>query len=95
MIMKVLEEGLSVIASKDMVIECNNNDKNMVNKIISDYTKTNGDYRITISQNSFNFIGGIRVKSADGLMSYDGTIDSKIERIKPIIRKDIAQLLRG
>jgi V/A-type H+-transporting ATPase subunit E len=95
MVMKVLEEGLSVIASKDIVIECNNADKNMVNKIIGDYAKTNRDYKITISGNSFNFIGGIRVKSADGLMGYDGTIDSKVERIKPIIRKNIAQLLRG
>jgi vacuolar-type H+-ATPase subunit E/Vma4 len=67
----------------------------MVNKIIGDYAKTNRDYKITISGNSFNFIGGIRVKSADGLMGYDGTIDSKVERIKPIIRKNIAQLLRG
>ena len=40
-------------------------------------------------------IGGIRVKSADGTMTYDNTIDSRIERLKPLIRKNIAQMLRG
>jgi vacuolar-type H+-ATPase subunit E/Vma4 len=28
-------------------------------------------------------------------MTYDNTLDSRIERLKPLIRKNIAQMLRG
>ncbi|MBA3750151.1 MAG: hypothetical protein H0X03_04520 [Nitrosopumilus sp.] len=95
LLMKTLEEGVSVIDSKDVIIECTKNDKNLIIKIMNDFTKKHPDYTVSISDNFFDFIGGIRVKSSNGLMSYDGTIDSKIERVKPIIRKNIAQILRG
>jgi V/A-type H+/Na+-transporting ATPase subunit E len=28
-------------------------------------------------------------------MTYDNTLDSRIERLKPLIRKNIVQILRG
>jgi V/A-type H+-transporting ATPase subunit E len=40
-------------------------------------------------------MGGFRIKSTDGTVTLDNTIDSRIERIKPLIRKNIASILRG
>jgi V/A-type H+-transporting ATPase subunit E len=94
MLLKTLEECVSAIHIRDIVIECNKNDKIIVNKIINDFVKKNINYKIAISDIFFDFVGGIRVRSSDGLMSYDGTIDSRLERVKPIIRKNIAQILR-
>ena len=95
MLLRTLEECVSAIHMRDIIIECNKNDKIIVNKIISDFTKKNINYKIAISDSFFDFVGGIRVRSSDGLMSYDGTIDSRLERVKPIIRKNIAQILRA
>jgi V/A-type H+-transporting ATPase subunit E len=48
-----------------------------------------------VSDQYIDVLGGIRIKSADGTMTYDNTLDSRIERLKPLIRKNIAQMLRG
>ena len=49
-----------------------------------------------VSDQHTDVLGGIRIKSSDGkFMTYDNTLDSRIERLKPLIRKNIAQMLRG
>jgi V/A-type H+/Na+-transporting ATPase subunit E len=48
-----------------------------------------------LSDQHIDVLGGIRIKSSDGTMTYDNTLDSRIERLKPLIRKNIAQMLRG
>ncbi|MGI0047906.1 MAG: V-type ATP synthase subunit E family protein, partial [Nitrososphaera sp.] len=64
-------------------------------KIIADVQEKNPRIKINLSNDHIDVLGGIRVKSADGTMTYDNTIDSRIERLKPLIRKNIAQMLRG
>jgi V/A-type H+-transporting ATPase subunit E len=39
-------------------------------------------------------MGGFRIKSTDGTVTLDNTINSRIERLKPLIRKNIANILR-
>jgi len=51
--------------------------------------------KITTSDEVIDIIGGIKVTSVDGAMTLDNTLDSSIESLKPLIRKDIVQLLRG
>ena len=51
--------------------------------------------KITVSDEAIDIIGGIKAASVDGTMTLDNTLDSKIETLKPLIRKDIVQLLRG
>ncbi len=43
-----------------------------------------------LSPDPVDCLGGVRAESKDGSMSYDNTIDSRIERMKPLIRKEIA-----
>jgi V/A-type H+-transporting ATPase subunit E len=50
---------------------------------------------VTLSDKPINVIGGIRVRSSDGSTTYDNTLDSRIERFKPLIRKNIVQMMRG
>lgn len=33
--------------------------------------------------------------SADGSLTYDSTLELRMERLKPLIRKEIVQTLRG
>jgi len=51
--------------------------------------------KISVSDDFIDIIGGIKATSADGTMTLDNTLDSNIESLKPLIRKDIVQLLRG
>ena len=91
----LVEESVPSVGSDEVVVECNRNDAELVSKILADLQKKNPRIKAKVSDQHIEAIGGIRVKSADGTMTYDNTIDSRIERLKPLIRKNIAQMLRG
>lgn len=91
----IIEESLSSVGSGQVTIECNKTDADLVRNVISDLQKKNPKLKANISGQSIDVLGGIRVISEDGTMTYDNTIDSRIERLKPLIRKNIAHMLRG
>jgi len=91
---KMIEEGISRLDSPEIVIECNKNDLDVVKKIVQDLS-ADKKVKLALSKKPIDIVGGIRAVSADGTMTLDNSLDSKIERLKPLIRKDIVQLLRG
>ena len=92
---KILKDSVMMIDSDQVIVECNKNDIELVEKAISDIFNDNNKIKIKMSDHPLNAIGGIRLTSADGSMTFDNTLDSRIERLKPLIRKNIAQMLRG
>ncbi|HZB99416.1 MAG TPA: V-type ATP synthase subunit E family protein [Nitrososphaeraceae archaeon] len=93
---KILKDSVMMIDSDQVIVECNKNDIELVKEAISDsFNDDNNKIKIKISDHPLNAIGGIRLTSADGSMTFDNTLDSRIERLKPLIRKSIAQMLRG
>ena len=92
---KILKDSVMMIDSDQVIVECNKNDIELVEKAISDIFNDNNKIKIKMSDHPLNAIGGIKVTSADGSMTFDNTLDSRIERLKPLIRKNIAQMLRG
>ena len=93
----IVEESISAVGgSNEVIIECNKNDAELVRKIItSSELQGKNKVQARVSDHNIDVLGGIRIKSADGTMAYDNTLDSRIERLKPLIRKNIAQMLRG
>ena len=78
----------------EIIIQCNKTDLKLVKKIASDIS-TEKKMKITVSDEVIDIIGGIKATSLDGTMTLDNTLDSSIESLKPLIRKEIVQLLRG
>jgi V/A-type H+/Na+-transporting ATPase subunit E len=78
----------------EIIIQCNKTDLKLVKKIASDIS-TDKKMKITVSDEVLDIIGGIKATSLDRTMTLDNTIDSSIESLKPLIRKEIVQLLRG
>jgi V/A-type H+/Na+-transporting ATPase subunit E len=93
----IVEESMSAIGgSNEVIIECNENDADLVRKMImSSELQSKSKVQVKVSDRHIDVLGGIRIKSADGTVTYDNTLDSRIERLKPLIRKNIAQMLRG
>ncbi len=87
MMKKLLEDGVSAVGG-DVVIECNAKDKTIVKKLASEMDRG----KIKLSEEPIDCLGGLRIKSKDGSMVYDNTLDSRIERLKPLIKKDIANI---
>jgi V/A-type H+-transporting ATPase subunit E len=96
---QMVEESISAVGGSNntVIIESNKNDAEIVRKAVSELRDTSKmqQQKAEVSDQHVDVLGGIRIKSSDGTMTYDNTLDSRIERLKPLIRKNIAQMLRG
>jgi V/A-type H+-transporting ATPase subunit E len=90
---RMIQDSSTKLGS-EIVIQCNKTDLNLVKKLVSQEV-SNKKSKITVSDEVVDIIGGIKAASVDGTKSLDNTLDSNIESLKPLIRKEIVQLLRG
>ena len=90
---RMIQDSSTKLGS-EIVIQCNKTDLNLVKKLVSQEV-SNKKSKITVSDEVVEIIGGIKAASVDGAMSLDNTLNSNIESLKPLIRKEIVQLLRG
>jgi len=90
---RMIQDCVAKLGS-EIIIQCNSADLKLVKKI-SSQESSDKKMKITVSDEAIDIIGGIKAASVDGTMTLDNTLDSNIETLKPLIRKDIVQLLRG
>ncbi|HEY7694632.1 MAG TPA: V-type ATP synthase subunit E [Nitrososphaeraceae archaeon] len=90
---RMIQDSTTKLGS-EIIIQCNKTDLSLVKKLVSQEA-SNKKSKITVSDEAVDIIGGIKAVSVDGTMSLDNTLDSNIESLKPLIRKEIVQLLRG
>jgi V/A-type H+-transporting ATPase subunit E len=93
LLLKMLDESIPNISTAGVVIECLEKDSEFFKQQI-ELLSTKYHKKIKLTTNLKNIIGGFRLKSTDGTITLDNTINSRIERIKPLIRKNIANILR-
>ena len=91
---QALLNSLNEIGKNDLIIECNKTDYALVRKLVDGINKEKKT-KMVVADKNIDILGGIRAISSDGTLTYDDSIDSRIERLKPLIRKNIVQVLRG
>ena len=84
LIAKLLTEATSALNTSDVIVFTNSKDKDVVQSAVSNISGAE------LSNDLIDCMGGVKVTSKDGSMSFDNTIDARIELLKPLIRKDIA-----
>jgi len=84
LIKSLLDESIKNLGTSEVIVFTNSKDKDVVQSNLSQYPGAE------LSSETIDCLGGVKVKSKDGAMTFDNTIDAKIERLKPLIRKDIA-----
>jgi V/A-type H+-transporting ATPase subunit E len=94
LLIKFLDESIPNLGTYDIIIECLKKDIEFFKKQIESFS-IKYNKKIKVQGNLKNSLGGFKIKSSDGTITLDNTIDSRMERLKPLIRKNIAQILRG
>ena len=84
LIESLLVESTNALGTSEVTIYTNSNDKQIVQSLLSKFSGAE------ISNDSIECLGGVEVKSKDGTMTFNNTIDARVERMKPLIRKEIA-----
>jgi len=81
----LVRESTDALGTTDVVVSTSAPDAPAVKAVLE------GIPGAELSGEAIECIGGVRVSSKDGAMSYDNTLDSRIEHMKPLIRKEIAE----
>ena len=80
----LINEAIQILGTSEVTIFTNTKDKDVVQSTVSQFSGAE------FSSETIECLGGIKAKSKDGAMTFDNTIDARIERLKPLIRKEIA-----
>jgi V/A-type H+-transporting ATPase subunit E len=84
LISTLIDESTKALGTQEIVVLTNSKDKDIVKSVLAKFPKAE------LSSETISCIGGVEVRSKDGTMTFNNTIDSRLERLKPLIRKDIA-----
>ncbi len=80
----LLTEAIDTLGIKEVTVSTNSKDKEIVNSLLSKFPGSK------LSSETIDCLGGVEVSSKDGSMSFNNTIDARLNRLKPLIRKEIA-----
>jgi len=84
LIKTLLDESTKILGTTKVIVSTNSKDKDLVQSLLSKYPGAE------LSSQTINCLGGVTVKSKDGAMKFDNTIDARFQRLKPLIRKQIS-----
>lgn len=84
LVKSLLDESSKILGTTEVSVLTNSKDKEVVQSALSQFPGAE------LSPETLDCLGGVTIKSKDGAMTFDNTIDARIERLKPLIRKEIA-----
>jgi V/A-type H+-transporting ATPase subunit E len=84
LIKSLLDESTKILGTTEVIVSTNTKDKDIVQSTLSQFPGSE------LSSESIDCIGGVIIKSKNGTTSFDNTLDARINRLKPLIRKEIA-----
>ena len=85
LIKSLLDESTQILGTSEVTVLTNSKDRDVVQSALSGFPGSE------LSSDTIECLGGVIIKSKDGSMTFDNTLDARIERLKPLIRKEIAE----
>jgi V/A-type H+-transporting ATPase subunit E len=87
----LIQEGLGVIGPRAKV-QCAPKDRRAVGSAIR---KIGGKAKLSLDDEPVDTIGGVVLTTPDGAVRFDNTFEARLERMRPILRKEVASILTG
>lgn len=88
---RLIQEGLDVIGPRAKV-QCASKDRKVVAAAMK---KLAGKEKVSLDEDPVETMGGIIMSTPDGSVRFDNTFEARLERLKPILRKEVASILTG
>lgn len=88
-------EGIDVVGGTKFVVTANSRDQQLLQLIVEQISHERDVSIVRSDTRTQNSVGGAIISSADGFVTFDNTYEARLERLKPELRKQIAQLFTG
>ncbi|GBC68366.1 V-type proton ATPase subunit E [archaeon HR01] len=88
---RLLLEAVDALGGGDLVVESNAAGIQMLQGLAPAVEAEKG-VKLRISKTPIKTVAGVRVSTVDGSKIYDNTVEARLERLRPTLRKEIAAL---
>jgi vacuolar-type H+-ATPase subunit E/Vma4 len=92
-LLKLVEEGARKIGQKNLAVQVNAADKTWLTQDSLNRLSKKLDCELKLLDQTVDCIGGCKIQTIDGRISYDGTLDNKVQELKPVLRVEVAKIL--
>jgi V/A-type H+/Na+-transporting ATPase subunit E len=85
-------EGVDIVGGSNFVVSANSKDQQLLQLIVEQIAHERNIKIVRSDSRVSGTVGGVIISSADGFVTFDNTYEARLERLKPELRKQIAQL---
>jgi V/A-type H+-transporting ATPase subunit E len=89
---RLLIDAVDALNAKDVVAESNSEGLRILREIVAGVEGEKG-VRIRLADRPIETIAGVRVRTLDGSRICDNTVEARLERMRPFLRREIASIL--
>jgi V/A-type H+-transporting ATPase subunit E len=91
-LLKRIKDAVKGLGQKRLIIQVNAKDKAwLTHEIDSLSKKLSCEFKLL--DETGDFIGGLKAQTLDGKLTFDGTIDNKLNELKPLLRVELAKIM--
>lgn len=94
-LLNLIEKISKKMDQKVLVVEVNANDRSWLTQDLLKRSSKELHFDLKFSDQTEDYIGGCKIQTEDGKIVYDGTLDSRLQELKPELRAEIAKKLFG
>jgi V/A-type H+-transporting ATPase subunit E len=94
-LLKLIEEVAERIGQKNLVVQVNAKDKAWLTQDILNLLSKKLHCELKLSDQTEDCFGGCKIQTVDGKITYDSTIDNRLQELKPALRVEVANILFG
>lgn len=88
---KLLLEGLNAVGS-DARVWTNAESIGLLRELAKEVSASTG-FRVHVDDEAIDCIAGLKVSSLDGKRVFDNTVEGRLRRLRPVLRREVAKLL--
>ena len=92
-LINLVEQVAKRIDRKNLIVQVNVKDKSLLNQEALNRLSQKLNCEISLSNQKAEFIGGCKIQTSDGKITYDSTIDTRLMELKPTLRVEVAKIL--
>jgi V/A-type H+-transporting ATPase subunit E len=92
-LLKFIEEAVKKIESDKLIVYVNSKDRKWLATGKLDKLSRKLGVKLALSDETENCLGGCIVKTPNGKLSHDNTLEKRLQALKPILRIKIAKIL--
>lgn len=94
-LLKLIEEVAERIGQKNLVVQVNAKDKAWLTQDILNPLSKKLHCKLKLSDQTEDCVGGCKIQTVDGKITYNSTIDNRLQELKPALRVEVAKILFG